>query len=71
MKCKRCYICCSGGIILDTVSLSPEAGRATPKDEKMVTQLEQILQDIDRQKVFDSLQDAKSDVSCEFLKDFF
>uniref|UniRef100_H3AM52 Prune exopolyphosphatase 1 n=1 Tax=Latimeria chalumnae TaxID=7897 RepID=H3AM52_LATCH len=53
-----------GTIILDCVNMAPEAGKVTPKDSDYVTMLESKFPDLpSRKSVFDSLQNAKFNVS--------
>ncbi|XP_075186024.1 exopolyphosphatase PRUNE1 [Anomaloglossus baeobatrachus] len=53
-----------GAIVLDCVNMAPEAGKVTPKDTEYVTILESKFPDLPpRGAVFDSLQNAKFDVS--------
>ncbi|CAH1790576.1 unnamed protein product, partial [Owenia fusiformis] len=53
----------TGTILLDTVNLSPQAGRATPKDEEIITQLGKLLPDLDREGLYKKLEAAKFDIS--------
>ncbi|XP_069806504.1 exopolyphosphatase PRUNE1 [Dendropsophus ebraccatus] len=53
-----------GTIVLDCVNMAPAAGKVTPKDTEYVTILESKFPDLaSRGAVFDSLQNAKFDVS--------
>ncbi|KAM5129451.1 exopolyphosphatase PRUNE1 [Mantella aurantiaca] len=53
-----------GTIVLDCVNMAPAAGKVTPKDTEYVTILESKFPDLPaRNGVFDSLQNAKFDVS--------
>ncbi|KAM3918893.1 exopolyphosphatase PRUNE1 [Leptodactylus fuscus] len=53
-----------GTIVLDCVNMAPAAGKVTPKDTEYVTLLESKYPDLPpRGAVFDSLQNAKFDVS--------
>ncbi|XP_073495472.1 exopolyphosphatase PRUNE1 [Phyllobates terribilis] len=53
-----------GAIVLDCVNMAPAAGKVTPKDMEYVTILEAKFPDLPpRGAVFDSLQNAKFDVS--------
>lgn len=51
-----------GTLLLDTVNLSPGAGRVTPKDTDVANQLRGIA-GAESQTLFDALQSAKFDVS--------
>jgi len=59
----------TGTIILDTVNLSPEARRGTPKDIKLVMELEEYLLKMmgnkapNRNDTFNALVKARSDIS--------
>ena len=57
-----------GTIILDSVCMAPSAGKTTPKDEQIIALLEARMTIVDRQQVFDNLQFAKGDVSCEYYE---
>lgn len=53
-----------GTILVDCVDLVPEAGKVTPKDLKVVQQIETKVQTLpQRSKLFSELQEAKFDVS--------
>jgi len=52
-----------GTILLDTVNLSEQAGRATPKDAEMVRRLHALRPHLDLNVIFGNLQNAKFDVS--------
>ena len=52
-----------GTILLDTVNLSEQAGRTTPKDLDMVQRLHALRPHLDLTGFFDNLQNAKFDVS--------
>ncbi|XP_056401000.1 exopolyphosphatase PRUNE1 isoform X1 [Hyla sarda] len=53
-----------GTIVLDCVNMAPAAGKVTPKDTEYVTFIESKFPDLPpRGAVFNSLQDAKFDVS--------
>lgn len=52
----------AGTILLDTVNLDPEAKRVTPRDAEVVEKLKPLLS-MDTQKLFDSLQFEKFNVS--------
>ncbi|CAL4153510.1 unnamed protein product, partial [Meganyctiphanes norvegica] len=52
-----------GTILLDTVNLSEQAKRVTPKDIEMVEWLEEYLGNSERESVFKGLTTAKADVS--------
>ena len=53
-----------GPILVDTCNFSKEANRATPADVEIVESLEKVgLLDLDRDKAFNELVKAKSDIS--------
>lgn len=53
-----------GPILVDTCNFSKEADRATPVDVEIVESLEKVgLLDLDRDKVFNEIVKAKSDIS--------
>ncbi|XP_035219220.1 exopolyphosphatase PRUNE1-like isoform X2 [Stegodyphus dumicola] len=52
-----------GTILLDTVCLKESAKRATEKDRMVVLQLEEYLEGISREEIFETLQKVKFDVS--------
>ncbi|XP_048382790.2 uncharacterized protein LOC125450743 isoform X2 [Stegostoma tigrinum] len=53
-----------GAIILDCMNMTSEAGKVTLKDEEMLAALEQKFPDLPaQQEIFDTLQQAKFDVS--------
>lgn len=53
-----------GPILVDTCNFSKEADRATPADVEIVESLEKVgLLDLDRDKVFNEIVKAKSDIS--------
>ena len=52
-----------GTLLLDTVNLSEQAGRTTPKDLAMVQRLHALRPHLDLNVVFGNLQKAKFDVS--------
>ncbi|KAL4216752.1 hypothetical protein ACF0H5_024475 [Mactra antiquata] len=52
-----------GTILVDTINRSPEAGKITPRDENVLLSLEELLTNIDGEKLFNELQAAKFDIS--------
>ena len=52
-----------GTILVDTVNTSPEAGKTTPYDQEMLGRLMSLIPDLDTEKLFDDIQQAKNDVS--------
>nr|XP_022297348.1 exopolyphosphatase PRUNE1-like [Crassostrea virginica]XP_022297350.1 exopolyphosphatase PRUNE1-like [Crassostrea virginica]XP_022297351.1 exopolyphosphatase PRUNE1-like [Crassostrea virginica] len=52
-----------GTILVDTVNTSPEAGKTTPYDQEMLGRLMSLILDLDTEKLFDDIQQAKNDVS--------
>lgn len=53
-----------GPILVDTCNFSKEVDRATPADVEIVESLEKVgLLDLDRDKVFNEIVKAKSDIS--------
>ena len=48
---------------MDTHCLSEKAGLTTTKDAAVITQFEELLQGVDRQKAFNNILTAKTDVS--------
>lgn len=52
-----------GTILVDTVNTSPEAGKTTPYDREILGRLMQAVPDLDRDKLFNQIQEAKNDVS--------
>lgn len=58
----------SGTIVLDCVNMAPEAGKVTPKDSQYASLLETRFPNLPpRGALFQSLQNAKFDVSGEFV----
>lgn len=52
-----------GTILEDTVNTRPEAGKTTPYDREILSRLMQAVPDLDRDKLFAQIQEAKNDVS--------
>ncbi|XP_078328522.1 uncharacterized protein LOC111111795 isoform X1 [Crassostrea virginica] len=52
-----------GTILVDTVNTSPEAGKTTPYDQEMLGRLLSLIPDLDTEKLYDDIQQAKNDVS--------
>uniref|UniRef100_A0A6B2L8I8 DHHA2 domain-containing protein n=1 Tax=Arcella intermedia TaxID=1963864 RepID=A0A6B2L8I8_9EUKA len=56
-----------GTILLDSINLNPAMGKTTPKDISMVNSLKSILEEhsplLTNQQIFQSLSDAKNDIS--------
>lgn len=52
-----------GTILVDTLNTSPEAGKTTPYDREILSRLMQAVPDLDRDKLFNQIQEAKHDVS--------
>ncbi|XP_071787927.1 uncharacterized protein [Asterias amurensis] len=52
-----------GPILVDTVNLSASAGKATAKDITMVEELSKLCPDLDKDKMYQELQEAKADIS--------
>ncbi|GBM49912.1 Protein prune 2 [Araneus ventricosus] len=52
-----------GTILLDTICLNETAQRVTEKDRKIIAKLETILEGVNRNEVFETLQKVKFDVS--------
>ncbi|XP_038058184.1 protein prune homolog 2-like isoform X2 [Patiria miniata] len=52
-----------GPILVDTVNLSASAGKATPKDIAMVEALSKICPDLNKEEMYQELQQAKADMS--------
>ena len=52
-----------GTILVDTVNTSPEAGKTTPYDREMLGRLMLLIPDLDTEKLYDDIQQAKNDVS--------
>lgn len=52
---------------MDTVNTSPEAGKTTPYDQEILGRLMQAVPDLDRDKLFNQIQEAKNDVSGKFI----
>ncbi|XP_066270782.1 protein prune homolog 2-like isoform X3 [Branchiostoma lanceolatum] len=52
-----------GTILVDTVNRSAEAQKVTPKDEDILERLKDFCPEVDEGKLFQSIQDAKFDIS--------
>ncbi|KAK3095859.1 hypothetical protein FSP39_020085 [Pinctada imbricata] len=52
-----------GTILVDTVNTSPEAGKTTLRDTAVLSKLRQMLSDVDGNQLYNSIQQAKNDVS--------
>ncbi|ESO95061.1 hypothetical protein LOTGIDRAFT_81753, partial [Lottia gigantea] len=54
-----------GTILIDTINMSPEAGKTTDKDTLMIHKLEDTLEEmgVDRDTLYEDLNDAKFDLS--------
>lgn len=61
MKKKQFFF--PGTILVDTLNTSPEAGKTTPYDREILSRLMQAVPDLDRDKLFNQIQEAKHDVS--------
>ena len=48
-----------GSILVDTDNLSPEAGKATPRDMNIVEKLKASLPELDMMDLYDKLKNAK------------
>ena len=57
------FSCFAGPILVDTVNLSASAGKATAKDVTMVEELSKLCPDLDKDKMYQELQEAKADIS--------
>lgn len=57
------FLSTTGTILLDTVNLSSDAGRTTPKDIEVLDKLQKFCPNVVHQDIFDSLQRAKFDIS--------
>ena len=65
------FSCFAGPILVDTVNLSASAGKATAKDITMVEELSKLCPDLDKDKMYQELQEAKADISGKNTPDFF
>ncbi len=52
----------AGPILVDTVNLSASAGKATAKDIAMVEELSKLCPDLDKDQMYQDLQQAKADI---------
>ncbi|XP_061180550.1 uncharacterized protein LOC133189157 isoform X2 [Saccostrea echinata] len=52
-----------GTILVNTVNTSPEAGKTTPYDQEILCRLTQIVPDLDKDKLYSDIQQAKNDIS--------
>jgi exopolyphosphatase len=49
--------------LVDTINRSPEAGKITPRDEAVLSQLECIIPNVKGDNLFEDIQAAKFDIS--------
>ncbi|XP_060558083.1 protein prune homolog 2-like [Ruditapes philippinarum] len=52
-----------GTILVDTINRSPEAGKITPRDEAVLSQLQCIIPNVKGDNLFEDIQAAKFDIS--------
>ncbi|XP_022245341.1 uncharacterized protein LOC106462380 isoform X2 [Limulus polyphemus] len=60
-----------GAILLDTVCLSEETGRVTPKDVQIVAKLETFLEGVTRTEIFEALWKKKFDLTGLSVEEIF